>query len=114
MTFDFNSYVSRWIAFGGAAAAALLASFVANEAQTIFHLSLNEGSLVAFLTPFTVGTFALAWKFLHGRAEQEFLVLENSLERDFHLNPAVISEIERIVEQHLPEPPATKTGARKR
>jgi hypothetical protein len=114
MPFNLNSYVTRWIAFGGAAVAAIVATFAANEAQALFHLSLNQGTLVAYLTPFTIGTFGLAWKWLEGRADQELTALEHAAETDLHVSPAVIAEIERIIEQHLPEPPATKSSARKR
>ncbi len=108
MPFNLNSYISRWVAFGGAAVAALAATFIANEAQTLLHLSLDQGTLVAYLTPFTVGTFGLAWKWLEGRADQELTALEHLAERTFHVSPAVVKEIERIVEERLPPAPAPK------
>jgi hypothetical protein len=98
---DINSYVSRWVAFGAASLAALAAAFVANEAQILFGLHLDKGTLVGYLAPFLLGTFALAWKWLENRGRQEL----SALERDVHLSPAIIAEIEKLIESHLPPAP---------
>lgn len=104
---NINSYVGRWITFGGAAVAALATTFIANEAQILFNLQLDQSALLGFLTPFTIGTFALAWKWLHNRGVQELSVLE----RDLKLNPVVVAEIKKLIEANLPPAPAPSTEA---
>lgn len=99
-----SEYIGRWVAFAGAAVAALLATFLANEAQVLFHLHLNQSTLLGYLTPFTVGTFGLAWKWLHNLGNQELAALG----RDLHLSPTVIREIEKLIEERTPVPPPPK------
>ncbi len=103
---NLSSYISRWIAFGGASLAALAATFLANEAQILFHLHLGEGTLVGYLAPFLIGTFGLAWKWLEGRAKQEAVALEGEVANTFHLSPEIVAAIEKAIEQRLPEVPA--------
>lgn len=105
---ELTSKISRWVAFGGAAVAALLAAFVANEAQMLFGFHLSQELLLGYLTPFTVGTFGLAWKWLKGRAEQEYSALIHLLENDLHLSPSVVAEIEKLIEEKVPSPPASQ------
>lgn len=112
MSNEFTSKISRWVAFGGAAVAAILATFLANECQMLFGLNLSKELLLGYLTPFTIGTFGLAWKWLEGRAEQEYTVLVNALESDLHLSPAVIAEIEKLIEEKVPNPPAAGPKAK--
>ncbi len=99
---NLESYVGRLVALGGAAVAAAIATFLGNEAQTVFHMNLSQAHLVAFLTPFTVGAFAVAWKWLHNRGLQELAVLQS----DLHLSPSIVAEIEKLIAAHVGTPSA--------
>ncbi|MDE2106792.1 MAG: hypothetical protein KGL39_56780 [Patescibacteria group bacterium] len=112
MTNELTGKISRWVAFGGAAVAALLATAAANEAQMLFGLGFSKELLLGYLTPITVGTFGLAWKWLEGRAAQEYATLVHVLEADLHLSTAVVEEIETLITEKLPNPPAAKSKAK--
>lgn len=108
MTNELTGKVSRWVAFGGAAVAAILATFLANEAQMLFGFGFSKELLLGYLSPITIGTFGLAWKWLEGRADQERALLYHVLEKDLHLSPSIVVEIEKLITEKLPDPPAVK------